>query len=38
MKYMRVVLLMAGLMLGARDLALAEQKTVNFDVTDIPGY
>ena len=38
MKYMQVVLLMAGLMLGARDLALAAQQTVNFDVTDVPGY
>ncbi|TKB89624.1 MAG: copper oxidase [Nitrospira sp.] len=38
MKYLQVALLMTGLMLGARDLALAEQATVNFDVTDIPGY
>ena len=39
MKYMQVVLLMAGLMLGARDLALsAEPATVNFNVTDVPGY
>ena len=38
MKYFQVVLLMAGLMLGARDLALAaEPKTVNFNVTDIQG-
>ena len=35
MKYMRVVLLMAGLMLGARDLALAAD--VEFYVTDVPG-
>lgn len=38
MKYFQVVLLMAGLMLGAKDLALATQQTVNFDVTDVPGY
>ena len=38
MRYIRVVLLMAGLMIGARDLALAEQVTHNFDITDVPGH
>ena len=33
MKYMSVVLLMAGLMVGARELALAD---ASFNVTDIP--
>ena len=35
MKYMRMVLLMAGLMVGATDLALAA--TVKFTLNDIPG-
>lgn len=35
MKYMSVVLLMAGLMVGARELALAD---ASFNVTDIPGH
>lgn len=35
MKYIRVVLLMAGLMIGARDLASAD---VTFNVTDVPGH
>jgi DNA-binding beta-propeller fold protein YncE len=38
MKYIPAFLIAAGLMYGASDLALAEPKTVNFDVTDIPGY
>ena len=40
MKYMRVVLLMAGLMIGARGLALADAEPVThyFNVTDTPGY
>ena len=35
MKYVRVVLLMAGLMIGARELALAD---ASFNVTDAPGW
>jgi DNA-binding beta-propeller fold protein YncE len=36
MKYMRVVLLMAGLMIGAKGLAFAAD--AKFNVTDVPGY
>ena len=35
MKYIQVVLLMAGLLIGARDFALAAE--VQFYVTDVPG-
>ena len=37
-KYIPAFLVAAGLVYGASDLGAAEPKTVNFDVTDIPGY
>lgn len=38
MKSMRVLPLVAGLMLGAGNLAQAADHAVNFKVTDVPGH